>query len=196
MANNNKWLTKAQWNFLKAQWIFQTELDTSVSKMAELDLTCPTSINDTYQIFCKLIWVAANKLIPRGYCRQYIPRWWSEAIKLYQKFKSAGDKQEFIQLLDQTRRDRWTDSESTKIDCSHSSRLAWQTIKRLFGDYSTLCKKGVSSHHKCIPASGHTQNLDQSSAMQSKLSFQRGSRLLVWIQTRWLLFQTKNWTRP
>ncbi|EMP37843.1 hypothetical protein UY3_04908 [Chelonia mydas] len=107
-TTNNLW--KVQGHFLKAWWkVFPAELKMSLSELAELDLTCPASINDSYQTFCKLVQAAAKKSTPRSYYQQYIPQW-SEAIKLDQELKSAGNEQkainktnELIQLLDQIR---------------------------------------------------------------------------------------------
>uniref|UniRef100_H2ZY42 Endonuclease/exonuclease/phosphatase domain-containing protein n=1 Tax=Latimeria chalumnae TaxID=7897 RepID=H2ZY42_LATCH len=114
-------LQKPWWNFWKARWdFFQSESD-------------PCGVK---------VLAAAKKSIPWGFHQQFIPGWSSEVTRLYQEFKSTKNKQDasdksrdLFHLLDQTRQERWKEMVS-KLNFTHSSHKAWQTIKRLSGDPS------------------------------------------------------------
>lgn len=85
------------------------------------------------------------------------PRQSSDAARLYNEFKSAKNEQEsynksrnLFHILDQNRHKRWKETVS-KLNFTHSSCEAWQTVKRLSGDSglgkgSTLSQQ-TPQHH-------------------------------------------------
>lgn len=67
---------------LQVWWkVFQAELETSVSELVELDLTCQANINDSYQVSCELLEAVTMKSVSRSY--------WADSI-------SSCDRQKLL----------------------------------------------------------------------------------------------------
>ena len=83
--------------------------------------------------FCKLILKSAQKNIPRGVRKWYIPCWSERSENLLKEYEETQDQEIAEQLLDtlhEDRRQRWIDTVEN-LDMRHSSRHAWQLIKKL-----------------------------------------------------------------
>lgn len=60
--------------------------------------------------FTKMVTNVAKKTIPRGFRKEYIPRWTEETTRLYAEFEASGDTEideDLLQSLDNARRQRW-----------------------------------------------------------------------------------------
>ena len=77
-----------RWNFHKANW----EQYYLITEEAVKDLPPPdrNDVNQTYQAFCELLISVAKKIIPRGYCKTYIPYWDKEYNGLCHTFQRAA----------------------------------------------------------------------------------------------------------
>lgn len=90
-----------------------------------------------------------------------IPRQSSDAARLYNEFESGKNEQEsynksrnLFHVLDQNRQEWWKETVS-KLNFTHSSCKAWQTVNRLSGDSglgkgSTLSQQ-TPQHHSWSP---------------------------------------------
>ena len=164
-----------RWNFRKARWDQFTNLVDSGTD----SLPPPTSSDPdlAYSAFCKLIIMAAEKAIPRGFRRRYIPNWDEECDIHYNEFLHAepGDEAaakalDLTDCLDKKRRERWEETVQG-IDFTHSSRMAWKTFNRLTGRSSrpTQCPVSANSIAEQLlangrlkdPAKDHTRSIKQ-----------------------------------
>ena len=105
------------------------------------DLSSPdtTCVDEAYQDFCNTIIHAAKKSIPCGHRKNYRTCWDAECETLYQAFlrqpKGEGSNtaaSALLARLDKGRRKRWSEAVNA-IECTHSSRQAWNAINNLTG---------------------------------------------------------------
>lgn len=123
-----KSLPASRWNLKKADWAgFRQSIDRNV-RWVKPDLT-------NYERFTGIIMAAAKKHIPRGYRKDYIPAWSSECENLWREYKENGDATigtKILQTLNEERNDRWK-SLVESMDFKHSSRKAWDLLRKLNG---------------------------------------------------------------
>ena len=124
-----------RWNFRKANWDQFTNLVDSGTD--SLPTPISSNLDNAYSALCKLLIRSAKSTIPRGFRHCYIPTWVEECDAHYNEFLNAEPGEEAatkaLQLtncLDKKRRERWEETVQG-IDFTHSSRLAWKTLKRL-----------------------------------------------------------------
>ncbi|KAE9521936.1 hypothetical protein AGLY_017670 [Aphis glycines] len=75
----------------------------------------------------------AKRYIPRGFRHKYIPCWNEESNRLYTEYQRNGQAETADKLLGSLakgRKDRWTETVE-RIDFKHSSREAWNVLRRL-----------------------------------------------------------------
>lgn len=115
-----------RWNFQKANW-------SAYSRLLDENLNGIPAKPDNYQYFVKAVHDAARKSIPRGYRETYIPGWDKTCEELYSAFNNNGDVNigsDLINHLNNNRRSIWQRKTET-MDFTHSSRKAWNLIKKL-----------------------------------------------------------------
>lgn len=119
-------IPQPRWNFKKANWEEYT---------SHIERTCqripPSSENITR--FGKLILKSAKKSIPRGVRKWYIPCWSEASENLLKEFEKTQDQEiaeQLLSTLQEDRRKRWIETVEN-LDMRHSSRHAWQLIKKL-----------------------------------------------------------------
>ena len=97
------------WNFHKADW----KQCGRITDLLRSDLPSPdtTKLDEAYQEFCRALFCAAKKTIPRGRRRNYTPCWNEECESLYKDFTAASNGPEsgrtasaLLQTLDEERR--------------------------------------------------------------------------------------------
>lgn len=119
---------RPRWNFKKANW------DQYAQKLDQCIRFIPPE-PENYNRFIGAVISAANKYIPRGYRKEYIPGWNEHSEHLYEEFKESGDQEvadNLLHSLDTARRDRWIETvENT--DFHRSSRKAWTLLRNLGG---------------------------------------------------------------
>lgn len=117
---------KPRWNFQKADWnSFKADLDKCLGWVP------PVAAN--YNRFVGAIISTAKKHIPRGFRKEYIPGWSEQSEQLYQDFVDSGDPEiadDLLSSLDAGRRLKWIET-TTNTDFKHSSRKAWNLLKKL-----------------------------------------------------------------
>ena len=126
-----------RWNFRKADWKLYGRLTNHSAK----NLTTASNADTAYQDFCSALLTAAKKAIPRGCRKNYTPCWDAECEKLHRIFLAAQPgaatnlaANNLLRRLDEKRLTRWSETVKT-IDFSHTSRIAWNTLNRLTGDF-------------------------------------------------------------
>ena len=119
-------IPKPRWNFRKANWESYT---------SQIERTCqriPPSV-DNITRFGKLILKSAKKNIPRGVRKWHIPCWSKASEDLLKEFERTQDQEiaeQLLNTLQEDRRQRWIETVEN-LDMRHSSRHAWQLIKKL-----------------------------------------------------------------
>ncbi len=156
-----------RWNFRKANWVkFANMVDKETSTLPKPD---PQNLNSAYSAFCDLFIRAAKTSIPRGFRRHFIPSWDEECDTLYDEFlrvehcEDASSKaSQLTDCLDRKRRERWEETVEG-IDFTHSSRLAWRTLKRLTGSYTkpSPCPVSANSIAEQLLSNGRFKNIDK-----------------------------------
>ena len=119
---------KPRWNFWKANWPEFTK------SIAESIYRIPPR-SEYHQRFCKLVITKANKYIPRGVRKSYIPCWTDESEALFKKYKESGDPdtgKKLMTSLKEGRCKRWSE-EMAELDFTHSNRRAWSLLRKLGG---------------------------------------------------------------
>ena len=62
-----------KWNFQKANWLRFTRLvDNKIRRLPE---PASADFGTSYTSICKVLLMTAKRIIPRGYCRRFIPTW-------------------------------------------------------------------------------------------------------------------------
>lgn len=115
-----------RWNIRKAAW-------PKYSKYVDDNINRIEPIPDNYSRFINLIKTAAKKLVPRGHRHNYTPCWTKECEKLLKEYERDGNEvnaDKLIALLDEERRNRWTQA-MNEIDFTHSSRESWSLLRKL-----------------------------------------------------------------
>eukprot|EP00102_Acyrthosiphon_pisum_P015304 XP_008185789.1 PREDICTED: RNA-directed DNA polymerase from mobile element jockey-like [Acyrthosiphon pisum] len=121
-----KTLPKPRWNFRKANW-------TAFSKSLDNNIWWIDPIVNKYERFIGMVKGTAKRNIPRGYRHKYIPCWNEESDRLYTEYQRNGQAETVDKLLESLakgRKDRWTETVE-HIDFKHSSREAWNVLRRL-----------------------------------------------------------------
>ena len=126
-----------RFNFKKANWkSFSSDLDSYVS---ELDASA-----EQYPDFIQAVFKSSKRNIPRGCRTNYIPGLSPSSADLYEDYKERFENDPFapataeageivMAAISKEKRKMWQEMiEST--DLTHSSRKAWNTIKRLSVD--------------------------------------------------------------
>ncbi|KAG5876421.1 hypothetical protein JTB14_032622 [Gonioctena quinquepunctata] len=78
-----------------------------------------------------LLFASAEKTIPRGYRKEYVPRWNDECEREYRNFQESGDREiadNLLHNLNAVRREKWTDTVSN-VNFKRSSRKAWSPLR-------------------------------------------------------------------
>lgn len=118
-----------RWNFKKANWIqFQESVDKNV-RWFKPQL-------ENFKRFSGVITAAAKRSIPRGYRKNYIPTWSPECENLWTEYQSTGDIEtgtKILRTLNKERKERWK-TMVENLDFKHSSRKAWDLLKKLSGE--------------------------------------------------------------
>lgn len=131
-------IPKPRWNFKKANWTaYAKELDHIVQYIP------PTSSN--YDRFVGTIKLVAKKYAPRGFRKVYIPTWDKKCNDLFLEFKKSGKNRvadELIRTLNINRRNKWHDT-TASLNFTHSSRKAWNLVKRLGAETPKTGQHGV-----------------------------------------------------
>lgn len=151
-------VAKARWNFKKANW--QQYAD----KLDEIIHFIPVQIKN-YDRFTKAVKEVAKRTIPRGHRKQYIPGWSDECEELYQEYQLTHSNEkadELLQALNDHRRKKWQET-TESLDFTHSSRKAWQLMKKLGAD-----SKPERCHHNISPNEVATRLLHNSKAAVNK----------------------------
>lgn len=125
----NNSLPAPRWNFRKADW---------KGFAKDIDKTCLRIPPKTENIcrFTKLILKSSKKHIPRGFRKQYIPCWSERSKELLKKYEETNEESiadELLESLHENRKERWMELVEN-LDLTHSSRHAWNTIKKLSPD--------------------------------------------------------------
>lgn len=128
---------KRRFNFKKADWAeYANQLDIKVQNLA--------ATPKNYDTFVECVKSISRKYIPRG-CRQhYISGLNDEAKDIISQYTEQYNLDPFSentiemgeklqQLLSASRQKRWSET-LEKMDMTHSSKQAWNTIKKLSGD--------------------------------------------------------------
>lgn len=88
---------------------------------------------NNYERFIGMVKGTAKRYIPRGYRHKYIPCWNEESDRLYTEYQRNGQAETTDKLLGSLakgRKDHWTETVE-RIDFKHSSREAWNVLRRL-----------------------------------------------------------------
>ena len=135
-----------RWNFRKANW----ELFTAEIERRTPGLPNPQA-DDADAKHTAIATCAAKKSIPRGFNKHYIPGWDDSCNQLLRENQQATTKEDIdttattlLHKLDEVRRARWTEVVES-VDFTHSSRKAWQTIKKLTGRNTTHSRCPVTA---------------------------------------------------
>ena len=106
-----------RWNFRKPNWeTFKQMTDVATSQLPPPDTA---NAEVAYKAFCRILTNSAKHSIPRGYNKNYIPCWDDECEQLYKKHidsettESASTATSLLDVLDEKRRQRWTETVST-----------------------------------------------------------------------------------
>ena len=121
---------KLRWNFRKANWFLYSDL---AYRSIPTILVWYTPVEEYYKRFCQAIFKAASKSVPRGRRPIYIPCLDAECEKLLKQYEESNDPDvadHLLESLDAARLSRWEEITSS-LDFTHSSRKAWNTIRRL-----------------------------------------------------------------
>ncbi|KAF0699141.1 Uncharacterized protein FWK35_00035076, partial [Aphis craccivora] len=117
---------KPRWNFRKANWhTFAKSIDANIRWIK------PTTNN--YDRFFGIVKGAAKRCVPRGYRRDYMPCWNPESNQLYTEYQKNSTTELTDMLLTslaKSRKERWIET-MEKLDFKHSSREAWNLLRRL-----------------------------------------------------------------
>ena len=156
-----------RWNFRKADWKkFSNLVDEAV---CNLPPPTPRGTDQAYSDFCNILIKAATNSIPRGFRRHYIPTWDEECDAIYNQFlrSEPGDlastkASELTDCLDRKRRKRWEETVQG-IDFTHSSRVAWKTLKRLTGNSTKprTCPVSANSIAEQLVSNGRFKDCDK-----------------------------------
>ncbi|VVC27625.1 Hypothetical protein CINCED_3A006061, partial [Cinara cedri] len=96
----------------------------------------PVFVN--YEHFVKIIKSVATKHIPRGFRKSNIPTWDKECIDLFEEFQISSEQSiadELIRTLNINRRKK-LQTTTASLNFTHSSRTAWNLVKRLVAETS------------------------------------------------------------
>ena len=137
--------------------------------MSSLPPPTRLDLDQAYSDFCNLLTKAATNSIPRGFRQRYIPTWDDECDVIYNEFLQSepGDiastkASELTDCLDRKRRERWEET-VRGIDFTHSSRVAWKTLKRLTGSSTkpTICPVSANSIAEQLVNNGRFKDCDK-----------------------------------
>lgn len=119
-------INKPSWNFSKARWNdFSSELDKIVRWIP------PT--HNQYHRFVKAVISVAQRHIPRGTRKEFIPGWNDNTQRLYDEYLINGKTEvanELLHSLDEARKQRWHDTVEN-ANFKRSSRKAWGLLRKL-----------------------------------------------------------------
>ena len=126
-------------------------------------------IPENYDRFIDLIRVVSRRHIPRGCRTNYIPGLTEESQSLCEAYKKQYTSNPFaegtletgnklIDTMKEEKKKRWEEV-ITSIDLTHSSRKAWQTIKKLSNDPTSpnppcLVNSNQVAHHLLVNGQG------------------------------------------
>lgn len=88
--------------------------------------------------------------MPRGYSKEYIPRWNTDCEELYNNYIENGDPDiayDLVQALDEDRRYKCLKTREVR-NFQRSSRKSWSLLKNL-GESSTLDTTRSDSQQDC-----------------------------------------------
>ena len=131
-------ISKPRWNFKLAKWDeYAKDLDKIVKWIP------PISCN--YDRFCKAIKKTAEKHIPRGYRKTYIPGWDVACKKLFEEYEESHDSDiadDLIRALNDNRKKRWQET-TENLSFIHSSRKGWALLKKLGSENVGKLETGI-----------------------------------------------------
>lgn len=129
-----------RWNFQLAKWdMFAECLDYTVQWIP------PIPAN--YERFVNAIKASARQYIPRGFRKEYIPAWSKECDELYSQYQvshSAATADDLLKTLNISRREKWHRT-TAELDFTHSSRKAWNLVRKLGTDPNLKCRSSCVS---------------------------------------------------
>ena len=159
-------LPKPRWNFKKADWDnFRDYIEKHCGRIPPQQ--------DHIQRFTKLILSSAKKHIPRGFRSIYIPCWNDRSKKLLEQYEQTQDTniaEELLESLQEGRRKRWQDTVE-KINFQHSSRQAWNVLKKLNPD-----KPSNSPKASQVPVDAIAREIKQRSKHAPNYTFEKTIR--------------------
>jgi hypothetical protein len=100
---------------------------------------------------------AAKRHNPRGYRNQYITGWDHQCDELYERFNSDHEKESAVALLEQLNEQKNREDIVEKTNNTHSSRKAWNLLKKL----GTDSHKYFHTENKTLLKSSNRHFLDQ-----------------------------------
>lgn len=115
-----------RWNFQKANWI-------SYGKMVDSNIRWFDPNPNNYDRFVGVMIAAAKRCIPRGFRRQYIPKWTHECEVLWNEYKITGSVNTgaiLLQKLNLARKEKWMQMVQN-MNFQGSSRTAWNLLRKL-----------------------------------------------------------------
>ena len=121
---------KLRWNFRKAAWDKFSEATERSIPTIPLRIV---SAEESFKRFSGAIFKAATASIPRGRRPVYTPCLDEECGELLEEYERSGDPDiadHLLDSLDAARKRRWEES-TAQMDYTHSSRKAWNLIRRL-----------------------------------------------------------------
>lgn len=128
---------RRRFNFKKANWSeFAKMLDQTVSSLEP--------IPENYEQFTEILKEISRKTIPRGCRTQYIAGLSNNTKDLLNEYTKLYERDPFsedtincgialVQQLSSTRQEKWVEKLES-LDMTHSSKIAWNFIKKLNGD--------------------------------------------------------------
>lgn len=128
---------RRRFNFRKADWNkYESELNNTIKDLKP--------IPENYEQFVEIVKTISRQTIPRG-CRQQYIHGMSNTLKNHmQKYSQLYEKDPFseetvecgsalLKELGRSRQEKWVET-LQKMDMTHSSKIAWNLIKKLNGD--------------------------------------------------------------
>lgn len=125
---------RRRFNFKRANWTrFADDLDLAISNLS------PTTEN--YDIFVEIVKKTSRRQIPRGCRQQFIPGLSDESKTILDKYEKLYKDDPFneetiacgtalMATLSEARQTKWMDT-LEKLDMTHSSKIAWNLVKKL-----------------------------------------------------------------
>lgn len=128
---------RRRFNFRKANWTeFTKALDDAINDIEP--------VPENYETFMEKVKLISRKTIPRGCRQQYIPGLSTESKELLDKYTESYERDPFsnetvesgnllLEELSHARQKKWMETVE-KLDMTHSSKIAWNMIKKLNSD--------------------------------------------------------------